>query len=516
MKSQKISISLEVGLLILFVFINLIIHLLTNIFAGYGIYRDELYYLACSSRLALGYVDQPPFSIYVLTLLKFLIGDSVFAIRLLPAILSSLTVLFAGLMTRKLGGGIAAVVITGMTIIVTPIYLAMNSYYSMNSFDIFFWALAAYVLVLIMKDGKQKHWLTLGIITGLGLLNKISMAWFVIGLFVALLVTKHRKQLLTKWPYLAGIIAFILFTPFIIWNVTHNMAHLEFMRNAIMYKYSGITRVDFVLGQFLLMNPAAVPVWLAGLFYFFINKKGRMFNILGIIFVVTFFILFINGHSKPEYLSPAYIPLFAAGGVQLEQLARRKYWGWIKIFVPAQIVLIGILIAPLALPVLPVETFISFNKTLRLQPPAVENKELADLPQHYADMFGWENLAQSVSDVYTSLPQEGRSKAVIFTQNYGEAGAIEYFSKKFDLPPVICPHNSYWFWSRDILNNNYRVVIIVGGQREDHLKALEQVEQVAVIQNKYSMPYENNLPVYIGKNLKIPLQDIWEAEKSFN
>ena len=226
---------------------------------------------------------------------------------------------------------------------------------------------------------------------------------------MALLVTKQRKQLLTKWPYLAGIIAFILFTPFIIWNITHDMAHLEFMRNATIYKYSGITRLDFVLGQLLLMNPVAVPVWLAGLYYFFFNKQGKEFSILGIIFIVTFLILIINGHSKPEYLSPVYIPLIAAGGIQLQQLARRKYWRWLKIFVPAQIIIIGLLIAPLALPVLPVETFITYNKILSMQPPAVENKELADLPQFYADMFGWENLTQTVSHVYTSLPDGEKS-----------------------------------------------------------------------------------------------------------
>jgi len=516
MKSQKKALPAETGFILFFLLINLFIHLYTNLFAGYEIFRDELYYLACSTRPAMGYVDQPPFSIYLLILIKMLIGDSVFAIRLLPAILSSLTVFFAGLMARKLGGGIAAIVITCMTVIVTPIYLAMNTYYSMNSIDIFFWALAAYILILIFKDGKQKHWITLGVITGLGLLNKISMAWFVIGLLVALLVTSQRKQLLTRWPYLAGIIALILFTPFIVWNITHNLAHLEFMRNATLYKYSGITRVDFVLGQFLLMNPAAVPIWFAGLYYFFMNRQGRVMNTLGIIFIVTFIILFINGHSKPEYLSPAYIPLLAAGGIQLEQLARKKYRGWIKIFVPALIVFIGIVIAPMALPVLPVEAFISYSKTLPMQPPSVESKELTQLPQFYADMFGWENMAKSVSDVYTSLPQEERAETVVFIRNYGEAGAIEYFSKKYNLPPVICPHNNYWYWGLEMLNTNISTVIIVGGQQKDHLKALEIVEQVAVIQCKYCMPYENNLPVYIGKNLKRPLQDIWEAEKSFN
>ncbi len=517
MGNKKITLNnkSEKFLLLGFALIPLLIHLYTNVFAGYGIFRDELYYLACSHRPGPGYVDQPPFSIYLLAIIRTLIGDSVFAIRLLPAVLSSLTVLIAGLIVRKLKGGITATIIACVTIIVTPIYLAMNSYYSMNSIDIFFWALNAYVLILIFKDGKQKHWLTLGAVTGLGLLNKISMAWFIFGLVAALIITKQRKQLLSKWPYIAGIVAAVLFLPFIIWNLTHDLAQLEFMRNAVQYKYNGISRLDFVLGQFLLMNPAAVPVWLAGLYYLFMDKKGKKFNILGIIFIATFLILFINGHSKSEYLSPAYIPLIAAGGVQLEQLTRKKYLGWIRTAVPSLVSLIGIIVAPLALPILPVKAFVPYSRTLRIQPPSSENKELSELPQFYADMFGWENLAKTVSDVYASLPDEEKSKTVVFTRNYGEAGAVEYYGKKYNLPPVICPHNSYWFWSRDKVNKNHAVVIIVGGRREDHLNMYEQVDRAAEIKCKYCMPYENNLPVFICKNLKKPLIQLWEEEKIF-
>jgi len=399
MNSKKLVVSSETGVILLFSFVKLFIHLYTNLFAGYGIFRDELYFLACSYRPDLGFVDQPPFSIYMLTLSRWLFSDSLFAIRLMPAILGAVTVFFTGMLVRKMGGGITALVFACGTVIIVPIYLFMNTFYSMNSFDIFFWTLAMYVLILIIKEGKQKNWLTLGVIIGLGLLNKISMAWFVIGLIVALLLTNQRKQLITKWPYIGGIVAILLFSPFIIWNITHDMAHLEFIRNAIQWKYSGITRLDFVLGQLLIMNPVTVPVWLAGLYYFFINKQGRIFNMFGIIFLVTFLLLFINGHSKSEYLSPAYTPLIAAGGIQLEQLARKKSWRWIKITVPALVILIGIIIVPLALPILPVETFITYSKTLQLQPPSSEDKELSELPQHYADMFGWENLAKTVSDV---------------------------------------------------------------------------------------------------------------------
>ena len=224
--------------------------------------------------------------------------------------------------------------------------------------------------------------------------------------------------------------------------------------------------------------------------------------------------LFINWHSKGEYIAPAFQILFAGGAVQIviwnQKIKRLKY----ALAIP--VVVLGLFLAPLARPLLSVEDFLVYQSALVLQPPNNEGNQLAGLPQFYADMFGWEDLAKNVSKVYKSLPDEEKKHTVVYCSNYGKAGAIEYYSKKYDVPNVICPHNSYWYWSREILDKNLNTVIIVGGQREDHLKALEHVGQVAEVKCNYCMPYENNLPVYVGKKLIMDLQDIWEAKKSIN
>ncbi len=499
-----------IGVLSVFV---LCIHLYTNIFASYGIFRDEFYYLACARHLSLGYVDQPPFSIYVLAIINFIIGHSLFAIRLLPAILSALNVLIICLIVDEIGGGKFAIFLAGLAFIVAPIFLGMYTIYSMNSIDIFLWTMAAYIIVIMLNRREQKHWIGLGIVIGIGLLNKIGVLWLAFGLFAGLLLTKERAQLKTKWPYISAVIALILFSPFIIWNITHDFAHLEFIRNATSQKYSGLNAIDFIKGQFLILNPISAVVWIAGLYYFFFDENGKRFKILGIIYVVTFLILIINGHSKSEYLAAAYPMLFAGGSILIEKIVKNKYLHWVKFVLPILMLSLGVIAAPFALPILPVENFIAYSHMLGRKPSSSENKKLSELPQFYADMFGWQNMAQTISDVYLSIPKNERQEVVIFASNYGEAGALEYYSKKFPMPRIISPHNSYWYWGKDI--KGFNAAIVIGYSFQDVKQSCKNVIQLAVIKNIYCMPYENNLPVFYATDFKYSFSRIWNSSKSF-
>lgn len=493
--------------------IKLVIHLCTNAFASYGIFRDELYYIACSNRLDLGYVDQPPFSIYLLSLSRQIFGESLFALRIFPAVAGALTVFLTGLIVRKIGGKRFAVILAGLAVVFAPVQLSFDTVYSMNCYDLLLWAVLAYIVILIVRENRPKWWVMLGVLMGLGLLNKIGMLWFGFGFSFGLILTEVRKYLATKWPWIAGALAFFIFSPFIIWNIMHDYAHLEFIENARTLKYAGISTKDFVFGQILQQNPAALPLWLAGLYFFFFHKDGKKFRILGIIYAVTFLILFVSGQSKPEYLSPAYPMLFAGGAVLFEKLVNRKYIRWLKFAFPAVISISGILIAPLAMPVLPVKKFITYSGFIGIGRSNYESKELAQLPQFFADMHGWENMAVTVAGVYHALPAEEKSKTVIFARNYGEAGAIEYYRQKYDLPTVISSHNNYWIWGYG--DDAAETYIFLGGERENYLKYFSRVEQAAVISCRYCMPYENNLPVYVCRNKQISLSEIWESLKHY-
>jgi len=493
--------------------ITLLLHFVANAFTAYGYFRDELYYIACSNHIDIGYVDQPPFSIYVLAVNRLLFGDSLFALRLLPALANAAIVFLAGLMARELGGGKFAQGLAAITALASPIYLGMTSIFSMNCFDILCWSLAAYVLILLIKTEQPRYWMILGVILGLGLLNKISVLWLGAGIAAGLLATPYRRWFRTPWPWIAGGIALLLFLPYVIWNVQHDFAHLEFIRNASGDKYSSQTALSFTFGQMLLQNPFSLPIWVAGLIFFLIDKEGRSFRPLGIVYVVAFLILVINGHSKAEYLSPAYGMLFAGGGVMVERFIAQRGWRWLQPTYAAILLLSGAVFAPFALPLLPVETFIKYQASMGIAPSTPEGKQLDKLPQFYADMFGWEEKAAAVARVFNTLSADEKAKCAIFADNYGRCGAIDFFGAKYGLPKSIGKHNNYWIWGPRQYTGE--IVIVLGGRPEDHRKSFEQVVVADTTSCTYCMPYENHLTISVCRKLKIPMSEVWAQHRHY-
>lgn len=507
--SQPGTTSLLLGLSAL----TLFIHLAVNAFGSYGIFRDELYYLACSHRLAVGFVDQPPLSIFLLAFNRLLLGDSLFALRFLPAVCHALTVFLAGLIARRLGGGRRAQALAALAALVAPIYLNMT-YYSMNSWVFVFWALGFYFLARLIEAETPRLWLALGVVTGLGLLNKIDFLWFGAGLALAVLLTPLRRSLKTPWPFVAGGLALAIFSPYIIWNLSHGLPHLEFIRNVTFSKYAGLTRLDFLMGQAILLNPLAIPLWLAGLFFLFFGKTGREHRALAIVWLVAFAILVGFGRSKPEYLAPGYTILFAAGATAFERASNHPGRRGLMAGTAAVLTLSAAIIAPMAFPILPIKAYISYARFLDIQPVSAERKQLSDLPQFYADMFGWEELARDVSAVYLALPEDEKAATVVLAMNYGEAGALEYYAKRYPVPPVYCGHNNYWLWGPP--RNEVRTVIILPGKEDDHRKGCEKVELMAVHHAVHAMPYENDIPIFLCRGLRRNIHEVWPSFKSYN
>ncbi len=497
--------------LVVFALLKFAIHAVVNYNGGYGYFRDELYYLACSEHLDLGYVDQPPLSIYILWASRSLFGDSIFALRLLPAMAGAATVFCTGLIARKLGGRRFAQAIACLAALVSPIFLGMNSIYSMNSFDILFWTLAVLSLVNLLKTQSPRNWLWLGLVLGLGLLNKVGVLWLGFGIFSGIVLTENRRWLATRHPWTAAGLALLLFLPFILWNLLHDNAHLEFIRNATAQKYSSLTRWDFIKGQLLQHSPLAVPLWLAGLWFLF-SPGQQTFRILGWIYAGAFLLLLANSHTKAEYLAPVYTMLFASGGVAVEDWTLFGSGRLIHVLYVGLLVL-SLVFAPLAIPILPVETYIRYADALGFGPTTAEAHELDRLPQFYADMFGWREKAAAVAKVYLALPDNDRAKCAIFGDNYGRCGAIDFFGKQYGLPKSIGRHNNYWLWGPRQYTGE--VMIILGGDLEDKQKIFESVEVAGIATCDYCMPYEKNLRVFVCRKLNVPLAEMWNRLKLY-
>ncbi|HEX9006686.1 MAG TPA: glycosyltransferase family 39 protein, partial [Bacteroidota bacterium] len=273
-----------------FALATLVLHLAVNLTGGYGYFRDELYYIACSAHPDIGCVDQPPLSIWILAANRFLFGDSLFALRLLPALAASVTVLLAGLFARRLGGGTLAQALGALAVALSPIMLGMGGYYSMNSLDILLWSIAFSLLLGLEERKEPRTWLSLGVVLGLGLLNKISMGWLAAGIAVALIITPRRQWLKSPWPWISAALALLIFSPFVIWNFTHEFAHLEFARRAAQLKYTSQTPLTFASGLVLINNPLTLPLWLAG---FYLLLREPRFRLVGIALATVVAILLV-------------------------------------------------------------------------------------------------------------------------------------------------------------------------------------------------------------------------------
>jgi hypothetical protein len=493
-----------------FVLVKLIIHLYTNAFAGYGIFRDELYLYACSLRLDVGYVDQPPLSIWILKVFTMIFGKSLFAMRLAPALFGSLAIIPLGYTVRALGGKKIALIITLTAFVISPIYLAYCGYYSMNSIDLFLWNMI--ILLVVKLKTTQQHilWISLGTLMGLALMNKIGMLWFGLGFLLSLLLTKERHWLATRWPYIAGGIALLIFSPYILWNHTHDWATIEFLGGAA-HKYRTQNAVTFLSGQLLINNPANIVIWASGLIYYMFMDKTKVSRQLLIIFLTILTILLINVHSKPEYLAPIFVVLFIGGGLAIESWATQRSWIAYVIIASQSL---GIIAVPLAIPILPVEKYIALSQVLGLAPSTGEGHKLSELPQFYADMFGWENQAKTISEVYHSLSKEDQAKCAIFGDNYGRSGAVDYYSDKYDLPLSIGKHNNYWIWGPG--NYTGDLMIILSNDVGDKKELFEEVTELGSVQTLYAIPHENNLKVYLCRNLKMPIEALWPNIKTYN
>ncbi|MGE5359024.1 MAG: glycosyltransferase family 39 protein, partial [Bacteroidales bacterium] len=467
---------------------------------NYGYFRDELYYIACSKHLAWGYVDHPPFSVAVLAGVRALLGDSLVALRLLPALSGAATVVLVGLIARDIGGGRFAQAIACLCAVLAPIWLAVDHFYSMNAFDTFFWSLSAWLLLRALDENRTSWWAMLGLTLGLGLLNKTSMLWFGGAAALGLVFTHHRRTLRTPGPWLATAIAAALFAPHVLWQVQNGWPTLEFMRNAAGEKMVRTGLAAFWSQQLLVMNPATAPVWIVGLAALLSARRTR---VLGLVFVVVAALLVASGSSRPNYLAVAYAPLLAAGGVSIERIVAARRRVWLGPAVLVMLLLVGAPAVPLGLPFLPVDTQVAYTHAVGARPRAQEHTAEGDLPQVFADMFGWEDLARRVARVYHELPADQRAKAAIFTSNYGEAGAIDFFGPRYGLPPAISSHNNYWLWGPRGATGE--VVIIVGGERDDPHGDFRSVTLADTTRCEHCMPYENNAPIFVCLGLNQPL-----------
>lgn len=479
---------------------------------GYGIFRDEYYYLACARHLDWGYVDHPPLSIVLLAMLTGIFGDSVWTLRIPMALVGAGTVVLTALVARRLGGGTFAMALAGAAALVAPTLLGISAYYSMNSLDLFFWACAVLVLLRILQQDWPQGWLLFGLVAGLGLMNKFSMAFLGFGVAVGLLLTPHRKYYLSWQLYAGGALALLIYMPNLLWQFTHDFAMFEFMHNASSFKNAPNPPLIFLLGQVIEFHPFNALLCVAGLGFALFHPAGRQWRAVALIFV-TIFLVFAFTNGKNYYLAPAYVLAYPLGALAVEYASA----GWRRVqgALLAALCLGGLITLPVALPLLPPQMTQQYMATIGLAPHAGERAaEHAPLPQHLADRFGWPEFASFVAEAYHRLPAEQQQHCQILVGNYGEAGALEYYGKALGLPAPLCAHNSYYYWQQPDEHGD-TMLLFTPIPQERLLEYFDKVTEVGRFVHPFAMPYETNRPLYLCEGVRKPFSGVWPQLRHF-
>lgn len=501
----------DIALLVYFALFKLLLHFLTN--TNYGLHRDEFLYIDMGNHLTWGYLEVPPNIALFAKISHFIFGNSIFGYRFFPALTGAALVFVTGLIVRELGGKKFAISVAALCIIFSPAFLRVNTLFQPVCFEQLYWTLGAYLLILIIKRDNQKLWPILGLIMGLGLLDKYSMLLFAFGLVIGLLATSHRKMVLMKWPWLAALIAFIILLPNLLWQISHGWPFFEHMKVLRETQLVNVMPGNFILDQFLLNGLVSTPIWLIGLYFFLFSKDGKAYRPIGWIYAsVLIALLVLSG--KAYYLLPTYPMLFAGGAFFLEGMIADRQWNWLK---PVVIIIsINLLTTPYGLPILPIKTAKNYFRFLAENlgiwgPLRWEDGEIHDIPQDYADMFGWENQVATVAKVFHSLTPEEQSKCIIMGGNYGETAAINYYSDKYSLPGAVGVNGSYYLWGPGEISGG--IMIAVGIPKEYLEPFCENVELAALA--THNVAREQEIPVYICRHSNTTLQDLWPQLREY-
>lgn len=527
--------------------------LLQLLVAGrYGIFRDELYYLACSEHLDWGYVDQPPLIAVVAWFARHVFGNSLVGLRFLPALAGAALVWLTGRLAREMGGDRFAQGFAALAVLASPVFLIFHHWLTMNAFEPLLWVGGAWCVVRAINTARANYWLWFGVTIGVGMQTKYSVVFFALGIVAGLLLSSDRRFLLSKWIWLGAVAALLIFLPNLIWLIHHDFPFLELMNN-IRHSGRDVVRgpLAFIADQAMIMNPILFPLWVAGLGWLFFgtnpepetvvseskanNQKQHLINrsryaIFAwayLVMLITFIVL----KGKNYYLAPFYPILFAAGSIAFERLTRRisansyagttgvpharraRHLHWLRWAYSLIIILCGFLLAPLTIPVLSPEAYIRYQRTLGFEPPKSENQNTGPLPQHFADEFGWEDMAREVAQVYNSLPAEERAQTAIFANSYGQAGAIDFFGPKYGLPKAISNHQNYWYWGPR--NYTGSTVIVLGSDGKGDRKHFATVDEPARTYHPYSRRDEH-FPILVCRGLNQNLQTLWPTMKKWN
>lgn len=499
---NKNNLTLSGFILLKFILQYLMVH------PVYELHRDEYLHLDQAHHLAWGYLSVPPVNSWFAYLIS-LLGNSEFWVRFFPALFGALTILVVWKIIRSLGGNLFAQSLGAIAIIFSAI-MRLNILFQPNSLDILCWTLFFFSFLKYLQTEKS-NWLYISaLVFAFGFLNKYNILFLVLGLFPALLLSEHRRIFSKKEFYLSVLIAFLIVLPNLIWQFQNDFPVFQHLRILASTQLDKVARMDFLKEQ-LLFFVGSFYVILAGLTSFFFYEKLKKFRLFFWSFVFTL-LIFIYFRAKAYYAIGIYPFYIAFGSVYLEKLLSGIRLKYLK---PVAILLPVVLFLPLLKIVFPT------------QPPEILQKQISpyrslgilrwedgkdhELPQDFADMLGWKELAKKVDQAYAKLPED--EKTLVICDNYGQAGAINYYSE-YDNIHAVSMNADYinWFDFSEPFMNLIMVKDIwdKDSNRTREKAFFEKVELKDSITHRFAR--EKGTRVYVLTKAKIDIRPILKEE----
>ena len=486
--------------------------------AFYELHRDEYLYLAEAKHVAWGYMEVPPMLSF-LGWIANLFGATMFWVKLWPGLFGAATFIITAKIVTDLGGKIVAIVLCFLAFILTG-YIRLFYLFHPNFLDVFFWTLMAFAVFKFIITNQHKWLYLLGISAGLGMMSKYSTAFYLISILAGLLITQHRTIFLNKHLYFGGLIGLCIFLPNILWQYNHHLPLLAHMHELEDEQLKFNTPINFIIGQLLMLLPFLF-LWLIGLYFSSFSKEGKPYRIFGWAYLFVMIILIIF-RGKNYYALGVYPILFAFGSYQFEQYSLKRL-KWIK-YIPLGFgILLSAYIYPLLLPVAKPVALANYYQKAKLTNTGDfiwEDQQKHELPQDFADMIGWEDLASKTAKVYHSLSKEQQVKTMIYCRGYFSAGALNYYAEKFYLPEVYSDNASFLGW----MPNKYAInnLILVGKNMPDSTDLVFTLFKNKRIADSSGVPFfrENKMKIILFENGKDSLniaieQGIKELKQRF-
>lgn len=476
---------------------SFVLHMIFN--NRYGYFRDEFDYIICGNHPAWGYVDQPPLVPILSRIFRAIFGDSLRAIRLMPTLAVSATIIVSGMIPRELGGKRFALVLTALAVLISPIYLSNASLLTSNCLEPLLWMGCVYFAIRAV-DRNPRYWIWFGVVAGIGLQEKYSIAVFGFGIVAGLLLTAQRRVFLDKWIWIGGAAAFLIFLPNLLWNISNDWPFVQLMRNI---KADGrdvvLSPWQYFTQQVLIVHPLNAILWIIGVIALLVATRFRPYRFLGWAYIVALTV-FVALKGKNYYLGPIYPVYLAAGAVVIDSAIERLRQPWLRPAIAVVVLAGGALLVPLVVPVLPVDQFIAYMDRLPLKVPRSERSHArAVLPQHYSDQFGWNEIVAGVVGAWNRIPPAERNDCGIFAQDYGQAGAIDFLGPKYGLPLSLSGHQTWFLWGPRGYTGNCMIVL------DDDQETLEKIwTNVEYVGRTPDNPYalERNLTIHICRGFK--------------